>query len=63
MFFEQPGNGRIQGRVSLGYARHLKLSLGAQFNYTSINATGYGNSSVISAGASVCWWLSNKLII
>lgn len=53
-----------EGRVSLGYARHLgKLSLGAQFNYTSINATGYGNSSVISAGASICWWLSNKLII
>jgi hypothetical protein len=53
-----------EGRVSLGYARQLgKLSLGAQFNYTSINAVGYGTSAVVSAGASICWWVSNKLMV
>ncbi len=53
-----------EGRISLGYARHLgKLSIGGQFNYTSINASGYGNTSVLSAGTSIGWWLSDKLII
>lgn len=56
--------GYRESRLSLGYAKNLgKLAIGLQFNYNTINASGYGSSSVISAGAGVCWWVSDKLIV
>lgn len=53
-----------ESRFSVAYARNLdKLAIGIQFNYSTVKATGYPYSAVLSAGASFCWWVSEKLVL